>query len=317
MYKDEGTNARQVSYPINVLDSSNKDKVHMLIHESDVILDTAASPTVSKSLSNDYEHNKRIISFFMNPSGSSAIALIEDVERIYRLDTIEYEYFKRLIEVPEHEKHFIRTGAIYYSTSCRNRSTIISQDSVATFSALCSKKFKNALIHEHAEVLIWTENDDGIILDKFVPAKYNKHEIFSSDGDKWDVFISNEVERDIEKARKAAISVETGGVLVGGIDKHRNIIYIVMNIPAPDDSVHAPTSYIRGYRGLAAKMKNIGLLTHNALGYIGEWHSHPTPITAKSKEDIVLHNTLKEFASGNFSPAVLIIAGTCGYSLYI
>jgi len=316
-YKEQESPKRQLSYPIDVLKPEKHDDVCRLIQTSDVILDTAASRAVSKVIAIDHHHSRRIIAFFMNPSGSSAIALIENKERTCRIDTIEYEYFKRLVDHPLHSSHFERTEKVYYSTSCRSSSSTIPQDAVAAYSALCSKKLKNALISECAEVLIWTEEDDGITLDKFKPSQYQKHELTDSSGDIWTVLISNEVENEIKKARLATSGVETGGILVGDIDKSRNIIYIVKNIPAPIDSIHAPTSYIRGCKGLPGKLKNIADLSHNVLGYVGEWHSHPSSDTSKSSDDDVLYEAMKDFASNNCSPATLIIVGSCDYSIYI
>jgi len=317
IYKSGESRTEKISYPINILDPNNHKTVEKLIQTSDFILDTSASSAVSRSLAIDYNHDKPIMSFFMNPAGNSAIALIENEDRSTRLDTIEYEYFKRIVDTPRYTEHFSRTETVYYSASCRNSSAVISQDSAAAFSALCSKKLKNALITKSAEILIWTENEDGIALDTFKPSQYCKQEIADSYGATWCVFISREVETEIEEARKAAKGVETGGILVGGIDKSRNIIYVVKNIPAPDDSIHAPTSYIRGCKGLPEKLNNISSLSHNTLGYIGEWHSHPSSDTRMSSDDSLLHTAMKDFTSNNCSPAVLIITGNCGYDIYI
>ena len=317
-YADEESVARKISYPIDVLDSEHEIIVSKLIEESDIILDTAASPAVSKFIAIDNDHNKRVVSFFMNPSGTSAIALIEDKERICRLDTIECEYFKRLIDNPEqHRHHFDRTDKVYYSASCRDSSAIISQDLVAMFSALCSKKLKKLTKSESAEVLIWNETGDGITVDTFTPALYTREERKDSEDNTWTIFISSVVMKELENMRLEAGTVETGGVLIGGMDKFRNIIYVVGNIPAPDDSIRTPTSYIRGCKGLPKKIENVERLTHNSLGYIGEWHSHPGANTEKSNDDDKLHESIKEFTSSNCSPAIMIIVGSCGYSLFI
>jgi hypothetical protein len=317
MYKGEEAKRTKISYPINVLDSKNKETVNQLIQETDIILDTAASAAVSKSLAIDYDHSKRIISFFMNPSGKSAMVLIEDKERIFRLDTIEYEYFKRLVDVPGHENHFVRTETVYYSASCRDKSSIISQDSVAVFSALCSRKLKNALTSDHAEVIIWTELDDGISIDKFSPAKYINRKLTDTNGVLWNVFISGDVENEMKELRFDARNVETGGILLGGIDKFRNIIYIVKNLPAPDDSIQTPMSYVRGCKGLRKNMEKISRITNNMLCYMGEWHSHLNTETDKSDDDMILHDSIRNFTSNNCSPAIMIILGSNGYSLYI
>jgi hypothetical protein len=248
---------KEISYPINILDPVNLEKVSKLINDCDFIIDTAASSAVSKSLALDYSHKKRIMSFFMNPSGSSAMALIEDKDRTHRLDTIEYEYFKRLLENSIHINHFTGIEKISYSAYCRDTSAILSQDSIAAFSALCSKKIKSASISDNAEVIIWTEHEDGVAADRFQPAQYTRHEAIDSEGIAWTLLISSEAEHDMRVARDAAGCMETGGILIGGIDKSRDIIYIVKSIPPPDDSIHAPTSYIRGCKGLPKRMNEI------------------------------------------------------------
>jgi proteasome lid subunit RPN8/RPN11 len=58
-------------------------------------------------------------------------------------------------------------------------------------------------------------------------------------------------------------------------------------------------------------------LTHSTLGYIGEWHSHPGVDTEKSADDIILHDSMKDYMFDICSPAVMIIVGSLGSGIYL
>ncbi len=69
---------------------------------------------------------------------------------------------------------------------------------------------------------------------------------------------------------------ETGGILIGKIDRAKKIIYVTDIITAPADSKKSPYLFTRGIEGLKEKVEKIRVQTGEMLEYVGEWHTHPT-----------------------------------------
>jgi hypothetical protein len=103
------------------------------------------------------------------------------------------------------------------------------------------------------------------------------------------------------------------------LDLEHKIAYIVDTIPSPPDSEEWPTLYIRGCRGLSAKVKEIGKKTDGALQYVGEWHSHPAgSTTSPSTDDKKVFEWLTTEMSRDGLPALMMIVGDDGrFSLFI
>ncbi len=104
-------------------------------------------------------------------------------------------------------------------------------------------------------------------------------------------------------------------MLLGSFDLDRRLVYIVDTIPSPPDSQEWPTLYIRGCRGLRAKIDEIADRTDGMLEYIGEWHSHPTGCTtAPSSDDLQVFTWLTELMNVEGLPALMMIVGDGGHS---
>ena len=103
---------------------------------------------------------------------------------------------------------------------------------------------------------------------------------------------------------------------MGTYDKDRNLIYVVYMIPAPDDSVEAGTSYIRGIDGLFEEVERIKKRTGHQIVYLGEWHSHPHHCSnAPSAFDQTLFGTMSTEMSNSDYPFVMGILGDEGLNL--
>ncbi len=69
---------------------------------------------------------------------------------------------------------------------------------------------------------------------------------------------------------------ETGGILIGRIDRAKKIIYVTDVITAPEDSKKSPYLFTRGVKGLTEQVEKIRSQSGEMLEYVGEWHTHPT-----------------------------------------
>jgi integrative and conjugative element protein (TIGR02256 family) len=68
---------------------------------------------------------------------------------------------------------------------------------------------------------------------------------------------------------------ETGGILLGLVDRTQRLLAIIGMLPAPSDSDAWPTSFIRGSNGLATAVDKVTKRSLGNVAYVGEWHSHP------------------------------------------
>jgi len=114
-----------------------------------------------------------------------------------------------------------------------------------------------------------------------------------------------------EDCRLSKLPVETGGVLVGGLDLHNMIVYIVDIIPSPKDSIEKPYSYIRGFEGLKEKVEKINHLSGRRLDYIGEWHTHQNGVRPSQLDKLAMNEQVAEMSLAGL-PAIMIIIGDKG-----
>ena len=77
------------------------------------------------------------------------------------------------------------------------------------------------------------------------------------------VYISDAVSKEIQAMSDASPAKETGGCLFGSYDRDHNSIYVYYMVPAPQDSIHTPVSFVRGFNGLTAEYERITRLTYH------------------------------------------------------
>ena len=122
---------------------------------------------------------------------------------------------------------------------------------------------------------------------------------------------------EMQADRGNALPNETGGVLIGAYDIARKRIYVVYQVRAPEDSISAPTSFIRGCANLPERLKYIQETTLDNLTYIGEWHSHPSANTQRSTDDVKLHEAIVGYNRENCLPGCMMILGSNNFSIFI
>jgi proteasome lid subunit RPN8/RPN11 len=296
----------------DVMDSPNEAFCKMLA-ATDVIIDVSTSVAVERMLALDIVSEARRISLFLNPCGKHLVMLCEDAERKVTLDQLEMQLYSILANKDKYVEYFNLPSTIAYTTSCRDITSKISQDNLALCAAVASKELKLLQTSKSASLVIWTINDDGIIADRYGGEIW----YFVSCGD-WQVEIRDLLLRLLQTKRAERQPNETGGVLIGQYDFSRKKIYIVDMIFSPDDSIEAPTSYIRGCKELPKRIQQIAVRTYNNFSYIGEWHSHPGSSTAMSRADELLLGTISDVNKAEGLPGCMIICGdNSNFSVYI
>lgn len=151
--------------PYGVFDKDAAEEISAAITASALVVDCSASIAVGRYISHKLAGNTRAVSFFMNPSGTSLIMLLESSSRSTRLDTLEMQYYRMLIRESALSEHLKSDQRVLYASTCRGTSLVYPQDNAAIFSGFCSKAIKETQVSEEASVSIWVVN--GLALERY------------------------------------------------------------------------------------------------------------------------------------------------------
>ncbi len=296
----------------DVLDPTNGEAVQAL-ETADVIVDVSTSVAAERMLAIDVKSKARRISMFLNPCGNCLVMLCEDAERKVTLDQLEMQLNSILAGKDDYAEYYSLPSTISYATSCRDITGRISQECIALSAAAASKELKRVQGASSASIVIWSITDDGIAADKYDGERW--HSVSCGD---WKVSMRGSLLQSLQVRRAERQPNETGGVLIGQHDFSRKIIYIAEMIFSPDDSIEAPTSYVRGCENLPEQIQQIAKLTYNSFSYIGEWHSHPGSCTAMSSADERLLCTISEVNESDcLLGCMMICGGVDNFSVYV
>ena len=305
----------------NILRKPKNEQVAQILEgeftKADIILDMSASVPVARHLHHDVKSEARRISLFLNPSGTDLVMIAEDNKRQVTLDLLEMQYYRFICNEVLLEKHLWRDGKrLRYAQSCRDVSSTLPQDLMALHSGIGSRAFRNVLDRENASIQIWHTDVDEITVHKLSCsiADIEQHQF-----GEWTLYTDAQFLKTVFDTRAKKLPNETGGVLIGAIDYHRKIIYVIDTILSPPDSMEWPILYIRGCQGLEIRLKDIQRKTDHMLMYLGEWHSHPDRHNCRpSQDDHRAFLDLKDMvAEWGMPPLMLIIGDQDQYEFYL
>jgi integrative and conjugative element protein (TIGR02256 family) len=291
----------------NLLDPGDKREiVESALRGAEVLADFSASQAVARHLARDFDGSARCVSAFMNPSGTDLILLAEDHSRTTRLDAVEMQYYRMLLEETELSDHFRPPeGQVRIARSCRDVSAVLPGDAVSHHAAIASRGLRMALSQDQGRICVWRSDQEfNTRLFQRSPAETIEGAVGKIRLVTDRLFLNS-----VRAERQRKLPRETGGVLLGSWDLQRGIVYVVAMIPSPDDSDEGPTSYIRGIRGLEAAVSDAIARTGGQLQYLGEWHSHPDGHSAEpSDDDCKLFDWVREYTTQDgYPPAMLIV----------
>lgn len=292
----------------NFLTLSRNDK-ECLFKGTELVMDFSTSIAVERKLANDERTFRRCTSF-LNPKGDDVVLLIEDKNRIFRLDLLEMDYYRNLIVDERFAHHLVQTETVRTNTfSCRSESMILNYENVRVLSAIVSKQIRKYYTLGQAFLSIWHFDTENGTVSSLPMTITNWH--YEVLGD-IQIYISDAVEKEIQVMAAASPDKETGGCLFGSYDRDHNCIYVYYMVSAPEDSIHSPVSFVRGFKGLTAEYERITKLTYHQVRYLGEWHSHPNTPNTPSETDKKQFEELREEQQSQDLPFVQIIHGSNG-----
>ncbi len=306
-YQDDYYHA--VSIPRSANDF-HSDAVRETISKADFLVDATTTIEIPRDLSQQ-EDVPRSVSVFLTPSGRNSVLLMESADRSLRLDALEAQYYRAIINTEWGKDHLEgHRGNIRVGAGCRDVSTIISFESIQFHAALIARQVRLLRDNAAAYIRIWTGDFETGALSAseipiYEPARFNC-------GD-WCVVMDRGVKEKLAAIRMDQLPKETGGVILGYIDQKLKHIYVVDVLNAPLDSDADLTGFTRGVEGLKAALVEVARRTANIVGYIGEWHSHSEFTSAyPSSLDRALIKELADALELDGQPALMIIVGRTG-----
>lgn len=278
------------------------------LKDADLIVDFSASVTVERALSTDMRSSARRMSAFLNQRGDESVLLVEDAKRKIRLIWLEALYYRAVTIDPRLAGHFDEAGAVAhrYGNGCREISAVVPQDGVALHAGLLSHAIRAATEVSVAAITVrrWSQKTGSVAA---VDVSVVDPIMMNSAG--WDVLIHPLVVQEIAELRMKNLPNETGGVLVGVVDRAQQIVAVTGLLPAPADSKAWPTSFIRGSIGLAAAVDRLGKRSLGNISYVGEWHSHPDACDATpSVQDVAAVAICSPNTRADGLPTLMMIA---------
>ena len=300
------------SYSVTVNQGQNfqdllKDETHSTITQPDIIIDASTTLEVPRELSIS-DNCTRSASIFLTPSGNASVLLLEDCERIVRLNHIESQYYRAILTSPwggDHLKN--HKGHLAVGLGCRDVSLVMSYEKIALHSAILSQQVRILRDQTHPKLKVWISDDENSAVQVHdIPIS----PVICCTCGNWEIVLDNYLVKELNKIRHEKLPSETGGIILGYADHILKQIFIVDICPAPIDSEEKIGSFIRGCQGLPEVVDSASDRTANVVGYIGEWHSHPqnhnaTPSTA----DQILIDDLSNNMWNEGRPVLMLIVG--------
>ncbi len=122
----------------------------------------------------------------------------------------------------------------------------------------------------------------------------------------------------IDEYARSASPNETGGILIGRIDRQRRVVYVTDAWKAPEGSEATGTGFSRGLAGLKNEIAMLERDTNEFLSYTGEWHSHPPSAgTALSSLDSATAKRMARELEQDRIPAVCLITDTQDWHAHV
>jgi integrative and conjugative element protein (TIGR02256 family) len=250
----------------------------------------------------------RSASVFLTPSGNDSVLLLEDSSRTMRLDVLEAQYYRLVLNATWGETHLRgHRGNLWVGAGCRDISNVISGESVQLHAAILARQVRLRAPSTQAAIQVWRANPDTGTVDT---TSFGATPPLIVDMDDMELVWDEGLRSKIRAMREEGLPNETGGVLLGYFDLVNHRIYAVDALPAPPDSQERRSEFERGIEGLEAKVQAAQARTANIVGYIGEWHSHPRRVQASpSGLDIRLLLHLAIMLGQDGLPALMLIVG--------
>jgi integrative and conjugative element protein (TIGR02256 family) len=295
--------------------NTDHPKIQKAISSANFLVDATTTLYVPRELSQN-QSIPRSATVFLTPSGFGSVLLIEDSERKVRLESLEAQYYRAIINSEWGLNHLgEHLGHLSVGASCRDVSAIISFEMIQLHAATLARRVRIARDQSEPGIHIWHSDPSKGGVEAYTVPVFTS---LSLQCGTWRVLWDMGTNEKLELLRTQHLPNETGGVILGYIDHKLKTIFVVDVLSSPPDSEASPSGFTRGISGLEAKLNDIAKHTANIVGYVGEWHSHPPHSSARpSSTDQQLIQILATTLAQDGQPALMVIVGTGGISITV
>lgn len=291
------------------------DAISSALKDASIVVDVSTTFEVPRTLAVK-EDIPRTVSLFLTPSGSSSVMIMEDEDRLQRIDALEGQYYRAILNKDwgtHHLQHHY--GDRWVGGGCRDISVRMSNESIHVHAGILSRQLRQTVLRKDARLCIWSSDEGSGAVSAHDISLFT---VISVSQGQWTVKVDQGLVNKLREIRKLALPNETGGAILGITDLKNRSIVLVDVIPAPSDSVASPTHFVRGQMGQEQALEKARHLTAHVVDYVGEWHSHPQGYSARaSRDDEKLIETLHIKMSAEGLPVVMIIVSENGLNIIV
>ncbi|MCG0442906.1 ThiF family adenylyltransferase [Pseudomonas aeruginosa] len=251
----------------------------------------------------------RTASLFLTPSGLSSVMILEDQARQQRVDGMEGQYYRAILNNEWGREHLANhLGDRWVGGGCRDISVRISDECIHVHAGILSRQLRQSVAKPEARLCVWAyDEQSGAIASHEVSLS----EVFTTTSNGWTIKYDAALVDKLKQARLAALPNEIGGSIIGITDLKAGTLVIVDVLPTPPDSQSSPSHFIRGEKGQQEALEEVQGRTARVVDYLGEWHSHPDGVPARpSQNDESLLNTVHRKMSVEGLPALMVIVAS-------
>ncbi|MDF5952696.1 ThiF family adenylyltransferase [Pseudomonas aeruginosa] len=251
----------------------------------------------------------RTASLFLTPSGLSSVMILEDQARQQRVDGMEGQYYRAILNNEWGREHLANhLGDRWVGGGCRDISVRISDECIHVHAGILSRQLRQSVANlKRASVSgLMTSSREPSPLMRFLCPRF-----FTTTSNGWTIKYDAALVDKLKQARLAALPNEIGGSIIGITDLKAGTLVIVDVLPTPPDSQSSPSHFIRGEKGQQEALEEVQGRTARVVDYLGEWHSHPDGVPARpSQNDESLLNTVHRKMSVEGLPALMVIVAS-------
>ncbi len=213
--------------------------------DRNLIIDASTTLSIPRDLSLNPDV-PRCVSVFFSPSGLDSVIIAEDKHRHIRLDALEAQYYKWVISQANGD-HLGSESGVRYATGCRDISGKIPLPYIFIHSGILATQLLDLAQKENAGVGIWRiqKSTSAITSEGFNPSNIQEITI-----DEWKIVVSTDIESSAFEIRRKKLPNETGGIILGYLDRVTSKIYIVDLLQEPLDSQSSTAKFQRGIIGV-------------------------------------------------------------------
>jgi len=291
--------------------------------EADFIIDASASVAVGRHIA-DLTTTARRATVFFAPAGGGAALLLDGNDLQGGLRHLETLFHRVLLAEDGIADCFAAAPEGFaVGGSCREVTTRLATSRARILSGLVADALHQTLAAGGSAARVWGLTANGAVVVK----EALDDEMLSGDSARgcerhqvgaWTVAIDEVLVARLARWRREALPRETGGIVLGTLDRPRRRIDVVDVRRPPGDSSGTASGFTRGTAGLDDDIRAAMRRTFDQVRYVGEWHSHPEGVgNEPSRIDNAQLTDHAATLASDRAPGFMIIQGGDGIGLHL